>query len=299
MPGPATMNRSVLARSRPRQTTLALGFALGGWILAAPSTATATSTAAAVDAAASTTAVTEGSDPTPQVDPAPASASGLDLVTSRTARAEPASLGPGVYDPRKRRLPRRHRFRFAFQLDHVRLSAAVSEEGETQRFHYLPLQLDFGYQVQFLKYAMLRPSLALGGNPANTVEAMPAVVQPQLFGGFQGRGIGAALGYGYLHPFPARKDVISDTRGGLGQPIITANHAVRVELSYTTRIHTGALAFALRMGGLKSHIRHYELDDRSWRFFWGVQVGWYFGDGHRARERQQQREQQRRERARR
>ncbi|MCA9709188.1 MAG: hypothetical protein KDK70_25310 [Myxococcales bacterium] len=222
----------------------------------------------------------------------------LWLSASPASAAEERSLGPGVYDPTQRRLPRTHRFRLAFQLDHVRLSAAMDQDtGKTQRFHYLPLQLDFGYQVQLFKFMMLRPSLAFGGNPANTAESMPALVHPQLFGGYSGRAFGAALGYGYLHPFPVRKDVISDTRGGLGQPVITANHAVRVELSYTTRVDRGALTFAARIGGVKSHIRHYQqLDERSWRFMWGVQLGWYFGDGHRAREREQERQRQRRER---
>ncbi len=208
-------------------------------------------------------------------------------------------LGPGVADPRRRRPPRTHRFRLAFQMDHVRLSAAVDDEGMTQRFHYLPLQLDFGYQVQLFKVMMLRPSIAFGANPGNTVEAMPAVVHPQIFGGFQGKAFGLALGYGYMHPFPSRKDVISDTRGGLGQPIITANHALRAELSFTTRVDRGALGFGLRLGGLKSHIQHYDLDERSWRFFWGLQIAWYFGDGTKSEERQRERQRARRERKRR
>ncbi|MEM9460207.1 MAG: hypothetical protein AAGF11_38895 [Myxococcota bacterium] len=284
------MHRFVLARPWYRQAALVLGLGVAGTAVGRPA------------AAATSRDPSASAEPEPRAAAIaqPAPASGLDaLPQPARARAEPAELGPGVYDPRKRRLPRTHRFRLAFQLDHVRLSAAANEEGESQRFHYLPLQLDFAYQVQFLKYVMLRPSLALGGNPANTVEAMPAVVHPQIFGGFSGAGVGAALGYGYLHPFPVTKDVISDTRGGLGQPIITANHAVRVELSYTTRIHSGALSFAFRMGGLKSHIRHYDLDDRSWRFFWGFTLGWYFGNGQRADERQQEREQRRRERSRR
>lgn len=215
-------------------------------------------------------------------------------ASSESAADDDSDLGPGVADPRKRRLPRRHRFRMAFQLDYVRLSAAVNDAGETQRFHYLPLQLDFAYQLQFLRYMMIRPSFAIGGNPANTAEAMPAVVHPQIFGGFSGKGFGVALGYGYLHPFPARKDVISDTRGGLGQPIITANHAVRGELSYTTRVDDrGALSFGLRLGGVKSHIQHYELDERSWRFMLGATVGWYFGSGRKSEERQRERERER------
>lgn len=202
-----------------------------------------------------------------------------------------------VKDPRKRTPPRRHRFRLAFQLDYVRLSAAIDDDGNTQRFHYLPLQLDFGYQLQFLRYMMIRPSLAIGANPANTLEGMPAVVQPQLFGGYQGRAFGVAFGYGWLFPFPARTNVISDTRGGLGQPIITNNHAVRGELSYTTRVDRGALSFALRLGGLKSHIQHYELDETGWRFMLGLNIAWFFGDGHKSEERRRERERSRNRRA--
>jgi hypothetical protein len=223
----------------------------------------------------------------------------VEATASTDAAAEEAELGPGVYDPRKRRPPRTHRFRLGFQMDYVRLSAAVDEMGKTQRFHYLPLQLDFAYQVQLFKVLMVRPSLAIGGNPANTAESMPAVVHPQLFAGYQGSALGVALGYGYLHPLPVRKDVISNTRGGLGQPVITANHAVRGEVSYTTRVDRGALSFALRLGGLKSHIRHYDLDERSWRFFVGLNIGWYFGDGHRSAEREAERRERRRDRSRR
>lgn len=277
--------------SRPTPPRLALARPL--WPLAALvlTLASAGPAIAATLGAGATTNV-EAADET--ADEADAS---LEASTSSESSAEESELGPGIYDPRKRSPPRKHRFRLGFQMDYVRLSAAVDPDtGETQRFHYLPLQLDFAYQVQLFKVMMLRPSLAIGGNPANTAESMPAVVHPQLFAGWQGKGFGVALGYGYLHPFPVRKDVISNTRGGLGEPVITANHAVRGELSYTTRVSTGALSFALRLGGLKSHIRHYDLDERSWRFFVGLNVGWYFGDGHRAAERERQREDRRRER---
>jgi hypothetical protein len=254
------------ARSLPPLATLVLGLALAG-----PAGATSGS---ATEAA-------------------------LEADTALEADAAQAQLGPGIVDPRQRRPPRTHRFRLGFQIDYVRLSAAVDENGMTQRFHYLPLQLELAYQLQFLKHFMVRPSLAFGANPANTAESMPAVVHPQLFGGYQGRAFGVALGYGYLHPFPVRKDVISDTRGGLGQPVITANHALRAELSYTTRVDRGALSFALRLGGVKSHIRHYDLDERGWRFMVGLNVGWYFGDGHKSEERERERRERRRERSRR
>lgn len=263
-----------VARCLPTLATLALGLALAGPAAAAAEDGSETNVAIAANAS-------------------------LTADPGLRANAAESELGPGISDPRKRQPPRTHRFRLGFQMDYVRLSAAVDEDGVTQRFHYLPLQLDFAYQVQFLEHLMLRPSLALGANPANTLEAMPAVVHPQLFGGYQGRAFGAALGYGYLHPFPASKNVISNTRGGLGQPLITANHAVRVELSFTTRVDSGALSFALRLGGLKSHIQHYALDSRSWRFFTGLNIGWYFGDGHKSAERERERRERRRERSRR
>lgn len=272
---------SRLAAGAPRYAPLIAALACAG--LGAPALAAGLGSGAAVEAEADAGAAVEAE---------------LEADADASSSAEEAELGEGIYDPRKRRLPRTHRFRLGFQMDYVRLSAAMAEDGTTQRFHYLPLQLDFAYQVQLFKVLMLRPSLAIGANPANTLESMPAVVHPQLYGGYQGRAFGAALGYGYMHPFPARKDVISETRGGLGQPIITANHSVRVEVSYTTRVDRGALSFAVRMGGLKSHIQHYELDERSWRFFMGLNIGWYFGDGHRSEERQREREQRRRERAR-
>lgn len=231
--------------------------------------------------------------------PTDAQASMASAAAESAQSAEEEEENDGIVDPRKRLPPRRHRFRLAFQMDYVRLSAAIDEDTqEVQRFHYLPLQLDFGYQVQLFRYFMLRPSIALGANPANTLEGMPAVVHPQLFGGYQGRSFGVALGYGWPFPFPTRTNVISDTRGGLGQPIITNNHAVRGELSFTTRVDRGALTFALRLGGVKSHIRHYELNDRSWRFMLGVNIGWYFGDGRKSEERRRKRKQSRNRRTR-
>jgi hypothetical protein len=208
----------------------------------------------------------------------------------------------GIIDPRRRPIPRTHRFRLGFEIDYIRLSAAYDEDsGETQRFHWLPLQLDFAYQAQFLKYLMIRPSLAIGANVANSIEAMPLTVHPQLHFGYQGGLFGAAFGYGWFTPPIQRKDARSEIRGGLGQPIITNNHHIGIELSFTTRIHprrpqapgAGELSFQIRVGGVNSRTQHFDLNARRWRMIVMFNAGWYFGDGRRARQRRAQRQRER------
>ena len=208
--------------------------------------------------------------------------------------AEPTATEEGFSDPRRLRLPRTHRARLGLQIDYVRLSAAAdADSGETQQFHYAALQLDVAYQAQFLKFVMVRPSLALGGNVANSMEAMPLVIHPQLFTGYQGAILGVAFGYGYFQPLIARQDVISNTRGGLGQPIAVHNHHVGGEVSATTRIDRGALSVQLRMGGVSSRTQHFELDRRRWRFMLSFNAGWYFGTGRKQAERRRERERRR------
>ena len=207
----------------------------------------------------------------------------------------------GIVDPRRRPLPRTHRARLGLQLDYVRLSAAFDEDtGETQRFHWLPMQLDIAYQAQFLKYAMIRPSFAFGVNIANSIEAMPIVVHPALHFGYQGPLVGVAFGYGFFTPPIQNKDARSEVRDGLGQPIITNNHHIGLELSFTTRIHpkstaapgAGELSFQLRVGGVNSRTQHFDLDRRRWRMMITFNIGWYFGDGRAAKRRRQRRAQQ-------
>lgn len=207
------------------------------------------------------------------------------------AQAAP-SEDPTFIDPRRRQLPPTHRFRLGLELGYMRLTAAI-EGDRKQRFHYVPLLADFAYQAQVLKYAMIRPSLALGTNVGNSMEAMPLVIHPQLHVGYQGAIVGVAVGYGFFQPLVARKDVESATRGGLGQPIITNNHHVGGELSFTTRVDRGALSIILRGMGVSSRVRHFELDDRSWRFMFTFNLGWYFGDGSKQRARQAERRRQR------
>ncbi len=208
--------------------------------------------------------------------------------------AEEPEASEGFVDPRARPLPRKHRFRLGLQMDYMRLSAAIDEDTEkVQRFQFIPLQLDFAYQGRIGRYIMVRPSLAIGGNPANTVEAMPMVVHPQLFTGYQGRLVGVALGYGFLGAPVQNKDAVSDIRGGLGQPILSNAHHIGGELSFTTRVHrhresapgAGELSIILRVAGLNGRTQHFEIDTRRWRAMFTFGLGWYFGDGRRARTR--------------
>jgi hypothetical protein len=198
---------------------------------------------------------------------------------------------PTFVDPRRRQLPPMHRFRLGIQLGYMRLSSAVdADTGKSQRFHFIPMLADFGYQLQFAKYLMLRPALAVGTNTSNTLEAMPVIINPTLHVGYQGSIVGAAFGYGFFQPVIARKDIVSNSRQGLGQPIITNNHQVGGELSFTTRVDRGALSFILRFAGVRSHLQHFELDKpKSWRAMFTVNVGWFFGDGSKQRARQRQR----------
>ena len=178
----------------------------------------------------------------------------------------------------------------------MRLSAAVDERtGETQRFHLVPLGLDAAYQFQFLKHFMLRPSLGIAVNVGNSLEAMPLIIHPKLFAGWQGRLFGAAFGYGFFTPPIARPDVNSAARGGLGQPTLTNNHHVGAEVSVTSRLNgeRGELSVALYVGGVSGRLQHYDLEARSWRPFVMLNTGWFFGETKAGRERRRRRAQKR------
>ncbi len=216
---------------------------------------------------------------------------GCLVAIPRAAEAAPGDVeDPTFVDPRKRQLPPTHRFRLGLEIGYMRLSKAVSEEtGEEQRFHFVPMLASFAYQAQFLERAMIRPELSLGTNVGNTIEAMPFIINPKLYIGYQGALVGAAVGYGYFTPIPARKDVVSENRGGLGQPVTINNHQIGGELSFTTRVDKGALSFILRAGGVNGRTQHFELDKRRWRFMFTFNFGWYFGTGEKQRARQEQR----------
>lgn len=222
----------------------------------------------------------------------PLLASPVHAAPSKTDEA------PEFYDPRVRERPRTHRFRMGLQLDYVRLSAAVNQQtGDSQRFHWVPLQLDFAYQAQFLRYFMVRPSFAIGPNIGNTFVSMPFVVHPQLHAGYQGALFGAAVGYGYFTPPLKFKDYVSTIRGGEGRPVFEHAHHLNVEANLTTRVHrrrrgapgAGALSFMVRLGAVRGTLRHFEVKSERWRFMFTTSIGWYFGDGTRLRERRAER----------
>lgn len=188
-----------------------------------------------------------------------------------------ALAGAGIADPRAPTPPRRHRFRLALLTDYVRATQACSAASDgCQRFHFAPLLLDLAYQLQFLRYAMLRASFGFGGNAGNSRQAMPAIIQPGVYVGYQGAILGAAFGYSYIHPFPTTPNA-TNGRGGLGQPALTNNHVIAGELSVTTRIDRGALNLALRVGGMKTHLRHFDLDRVRWFPVVIFSAGWFFG----------------------
>jgi hypothetical protein len=190
----------------------------------------------------------------------------------------------GLTDPRVRQLPARHRLRLALVADWVRASQACDDNPmRCQRFHFAPLLLDVAYQLQFLKYAMFRPSLAFGYNVGNSRNAMPAIFQPSLFAGYQGKLFGAAAGWSFILPFPTTVNQ-TDGHQGLAQPSLWANHSVQVELSLTSRLDRGALNFGLRVGGMHTHLRHLNLDLKKWYPILTFSLGWFF-DFSRARRR--------------
>ena len=200
-------------------------------------------------------------------------------AAKRPSQAELAEAG--LRDPRAASQPRRHRLRLALLTDYVRTTQACNGAmTRCERFHFAPLVVDLAYQLQFLRYLMLRASLGVGGNAGNTRHAMPAIVQPGAHVGYQGAVLGAAFGYSYIAAFPARANA-DNGRGGLGQPLLQRNHVVAGELSVTTRIDRGALNLALRVGGMKTHLTHFNIDRVRWYPIVTFSAGWFFGPRRR------------------
>ena len=202
-------------------------------------------------------------------------------------------LGDGARDgqadaqaaPRARQRPRTHRFRLAIHSQYLRLTRTTDLSGEFVRFHFAPLMLDLAYQAQFLKYVMVRLAVAAGGNVANTRHAMPGVVFPQAYVGYQGKIFGVAFGYGFDWTIPPNFDGIDPSLGdAVEQPVITRNHVVMGELSATSKIDRVAMTFSLALGGIQSDMWHFEQQPRKWRFYLGLQAGVFF-DGTIRKER--------------
>ena len=202
----------------------------------------------------------------------------------------------GLTDPRKRQPPPRHRLRLGLLSDALRTTAALGRDGKTTRFYYATLMLDLAYQVQVFKHLMIRPSFAIGGNVANSRQAMPGAVQPGLAIGYQGKLLGAAAVYSLLVPFP-RTIGANNGHGGPTQPAFigltpladgrkgTPSQIIQVELSLTTRVDRGALNFAVRVGGMHYHLKHLNLDDKRWSPMVTLSAGWFFDLSARRRRR--------------
>lgn len=195
---------------------------------------------------------------------------------ARAKRPTTAELAEdGLTDPRRRPPPPRHRLRLAILSDYIRASAALGRDGKITRFHYATLMLDLAYQVQVFKYMMIRPSFAFGGNVANSRNAMPMAIQPGLFAGYQGALLGVAGGYSFILPFPATIG-INNGHNGPTQPVLYDNHVLQGEVSLTTRVDRGALNFAVRVGAMKSHLIHLDIDKRRWSAALTLSAGWFF-----------------------
>lgn len=189
----------------------------------------------------------------------------------------------GERKPGERTRPRTHRFRLALSSHWVRLTQAVDPSGNSQRFHYAPMYLDLGYQAQFLKYVMVRLAVGVGGNVANSRNAMPVSVYPQLYLGYQGKLAGLAFGYGFDWTIPPTFHAIADESNALEQPVITRNHVVMGELSATSKIDKVALTFAFSAGAMQSDLTHFATYNRKWRPYIGFSLGGFF-DGSKRRE---------------
>lgn len=204
-------------------------------------------------------------------------------ILAKRARDRKFDTSMGEKDPRTKGRPRTHRFRLALTSHWVRLSQSLDPgTGETTRFHYAPLYIDMAYQAQFLKYVMVRLAVGVGGNVANSRNAMPVSLFPQGYVGYQGKTLGLAFGYGFDWTIPpvfgARENPNAPE-----QPVITRNHVVMGELSATTRIDRVALTFSFSVGGIQSDLSHYDTYNRKWRPYLGFGFGAFF-DGTIRRE---------------
>jgi hypothetical protein len=202
-------------------------------------------------------------------------------ILAKRARDRTFDTSMGEKDPRVRNRPRTHRFRLALTSHWVRLSQAQNlMTGETTRYHYAPMYIDLAYQAQFLKYVMVRLALGIGGNVANSRNAMPISLFPQGYLGYQGKFVGLAFGYGFDWTIPPNFNTPPAEKQ---QPVITRNHVVMGELSATSRIDRVALTFSFSVGGIQSDLSHFDTLNRKWRPYLGFGFGAFF-DGTIKRE---------------
>lgn len=208
----------------------------------------------------------------------------LGLLAALALPASVSAAGPkkefdeseGFTDPRKRDFPRTHRFRLALDGQYIRLTQAADENGNSQRFHYAPLMIDVAYQAHFAKYLMARIAFAFGGNVANSRNAMPLVILPKAYFGFQGKMFGLAPYYGFMYPFPQRPNATDGRSRSLGQPVISNNHVIGGEASFTSRIDRVALTLAIGAAAVRSQLTHYDLAGTRWNPMFTLSIGAYF-----------------------
>jgi len=207
-----------------------------------------------------------------------------------SSRSADRAADEGFVDPRKAKLPGPHRFRLGLEFMYIRLTRAIGDDGRRQRFHFAPIMIEAAYHGQFVKYLMVRPSVAIGANAGNSWAAMLFIIHPALHIGYQGPRLGVAAGYGWFSPLVYLANAIDPVRGGLGAPAILNNHHVNGEISLTTKVDRGAIYVAARFGAVTSHVIHYDIDKRRWFPLVMASVGWYFGDGSKQKKWQRQRE---------
>lgn len=224
---------------------------------------------------------------------APARARAQDPEVSRSSSSRKGKPtfdeSDGFTDPRKRQLPRTHRFRLGIESYWIALNTVSSEDGTvSEKFHYAPLLLNVGYQAQFLRRLMFRASLGLGGNVANTRNAMPFTINPRGHFGYQGTWFGAAFNYGYLFNIPRAKDAENGDPNALGQPIILKTHSLGPELSATSRIDRVAIQLAVGLNFTKSELQSYALKAERWRPTVTIGLGFFFDGSIRRARREKQ-----------
>lgn len=195
----------------------------------------------------------------------------------------------GFTDPRKRQLPRTHRFRLGIESYWIALNTVSNEQGTiSTKFHYAPLLVNVGYQAQFLRRLMFRGSLGVGGNVANTRNSMPFTINPRGHFGYQGTWFGAAFNYGYLFNVPQAKDAENGDPNALGQPIILKTHSLGPELSATSRVDRVAIQLAVGLNFTKSELQSYALVAERWRPTLTIGLGFFFDGSIRRARREKQ-----------
>lgn len=177
-----------------------------------------------------------------------------------------------------------HRFRLVLASDWVRLTEGTNGDN-TERFHYAPLIIEAGYQLQFAKYLMLRAAVGVGGNVANSRYAIPVVVRPGARFGVQGRIVGFSAGYYYSAHIPSIANATDGRDGSVGAPALQHGHQVGGELTFESRVDRSVLTFAVGFGAVNTRIQHLSVaNGRQWFPVLNLGFGVLF-DGTIARER--------------